>query len=1293
MSEHTDRMEEAIRTAENSRGGHLLAVASRYFPGMASSGKMKVCPGCGEKDKFSVFKTKAGHWTWGCFKPSCNLSMENIKADRHGDAIGMIQRMEPASRDEAVDKYLERCGVPNPRKDLPEKKPRKKAATVKVKPVEEIGPISPMGPIDEPAIPKVTAEPEPPEEDEGVTQREDDELAPAKVVAATQDHAIGFSLEPEEVIIEQPPEMTVWEDLYSRLALDNSDREKLKRTRGFTRESIEAAGYRSSIRENRALLSPLLDKYPHGLLLSEGIVTRDRETSKLKINSQLCGYGLKKRGGNGEDDEWDWTNPVLIPYRDKEGRCIGIRPHKGGLSSKTYMREHGYELGFRSSRTRVKLYTSFLFWQRPEEWKDTCVLTEGEHKANALAQCGIPACAVPGIQMPRNEKFFEQMVDILRSAGIKRVIIAFDNEDKSHKSDPHTRHEADVYALFACHMLRGDGFYPSHCTLPDEWRIDGKADWDSALNRYKDRAPAQFTAALKKAKPYFPQEELFSKNERDRIIHCRLNRLKFEPQILVGGDEEEELAKLILKMPYETWINPEKGDPYKVNFRRIFGAKEIAKELRDCRGCYYTNIKPNKDMLHSQPRKGIIGLYEYKTMIKKAIEDTMPDDLDEIAGLESCLAAVNLLIKGRVETLSDFTITCDYRVRTQTNEIHRLFTFRNKHGEKDENIQVPPSACSTSVKFREFALAVGNYNSNMGDKHVQALMQDLGTFSAWREIRELSMLGEDLDTGLWIMGDCAFAPDASMYDKPLPGQGAAALFADHQDIIWHDGLGHRINPENINKFQHKTPPKFFQAVGKEPHEVFAEIMANPKLECVEVAKIFFQLCADFIHTFGDSSGLLDIGAMLTYAMAPELLKKYHGHPGLWLDGRFQAGKTEQCKFNMQMWGYDPAYRTFMISGGTTAVALDRAFAQYRNIPMHADEYRANEIDANRMSSLRGCFGRQSKSKGTMAATNEIRSVTPETSPLVSGEGVAGDAATLSRYISVILALDKRMGTKEEQGERYARMLIQSTQYHRIIRYIMLNRKWFGKTAMAAMDEFYAAKDANDAIPQDRFRISYGSAYAALTTMVKHFSEAMRDATAEDTLGDPGISDADALVVAEHLSKFRAFTINYVRSAAADVMSINFVVKFWTDVISFVNIDRTLHNFIWFKRCAIDPETGRVTPSPALYDAEGTIRCVIIKPNELYAEYLRLSRSRGHDPELSQAGIRGECSNERYWVPAPKGQKNQSHRFPMRELKENEKGQVTNVWVLRCDRMDEAMQQIFAGQFEQNEDEDQERLEF
>jgi hypothetical protein len=675
--------------------------------------------------------------------------------------------------------------------------------------------------------------------------------------------------------------------------------------------------------------------------------------------------------------------------------------------------------------------------------------------------------------------------------------------------------------------------------------------------------------------------------------------------------------------------------------------------------------------------------------IREELESTPHEDLEKIAGLEAALAAVKHIIAGRPDVLSDFTISCDYQVRTQSGEIHRLFRFKNKHGQVSDHISVPPSATSTSSKFREFCYGVGNYNLKMGDKALQELMEDLGTFSAWREIRELMMIGRDPESHLWIMGDSAFAPDADLFAERKNGQSPDVLFADKHQIIWHDGIGYRIAPEDLAEFAHREPPKFFQVLGKEPTEVYQEIKADPEKERIAVAKIFFQFAADLICTFGDSSGLLVFGGILGYASAPELLAKYHGHPGIWIHGRAFAGKSETTRFLMQTWGFDAGYRTSMLSGGTTAVAIDRVLAQYGDCPLHLDEFRQDEADKNRISSLRGPFNRQSKTKGKMDQTNKTRSVQPMTSPIVTGEGVTNDSATLSRYIEAILAADKRLGSKEEQGRRYQRMLADSNQYHRIIRYILLNRKWFGKTTIAAINEFIDAADVNAAISSDRMRLSYGSAFCAFTTMMDHFMEAYTAALAAGTWGDFQMVKPDLALLSEHVANLRPFTLGYARNAAADVTSINFVVKYWSDVVTYLNINSALKRFIWFERCSIDPGTGKVTITTAKSDIEGTLRCVIVKPKELYAEYQKESRQRGHEPELSISNIRAECQNERYWVPAPKGGPSGATRRAHRLCIENH-GQI-DVWVLRCDQMDAAMADLFSEKFEQSEDDDQEPL--
>jgi hypothetical protein len=1253
MSNHDDRLSDAIRTALESRAGNLLSIARTYFPEIKPNGYLKKCPWCEKSDKFAVKRAAAGHWYWGCHNPSCQVAFDTLKADRMGDAIGLICLREGKSRDQAIDSLLSLAGIPNPRQDnLGKKSPRKPKPKPAPTPepaltAESTAPATPPSP---------SPQPEPPPTPAPADHNQSHE-APAP-------DSFSLTGDPDLAPPPETPQTTVWDDIFSRLSLTASDRENLKRQRGFSRETIETAGYRSSTSANRTSLQHILDNYPLGILLSEGIAVKDTETGAIKINAQLCGWGLKKRGSKVEKDIWDWTNPVLIPYRNKHGNIISIRPHKGGLSGKRFMREHGFEHAFRSTRTRTKLYTNHLFWNRPEGWEKRCVLTEGEHKANALAQCGIPAAAVPGIQMPRNEIFLDEMIDILRDAGIRDVIVCYDNEDKSHKPDPWDRYDVEVYAYYACDALRGKGFHPYFTFLPDEWRIDGKADWDSALAQFGPKAEAKFKAVLKKAKPYFPQLEIFGNDQKFRIVQCKLNRLTMKPQILTGGDAEEDLARLILKTSG--------------HWRREFQIIELAELLRNTRGCYFTQNKPPKDVLFG--KKNEEGLYDKATAIRKAINECPAEDLDIRAELEAALAACQLLIKGKPEIITDFTIHCEFQVRTQENEVHRLFRFKNKHGQTSQLIQVPPAALSTSSKFREFCMGIGNFNPTLGDKHLQQLMQDIGQLSAWREIRSLSMLGRDPESNLWIFGDCAFAPDADLFAPLKPGQDPEVIFVDKHDVAWHQGTGYRLDPEDLSSFAHRYPPKFFQALGKTPQEVYQEIKDNPKAEQLRVAWIFLQLAADLIHTFGDASGLLILGGILGYAMAPELLQKYHGHPGIWIHGRQYSGKSETSAFLMQCWGFPSDYKTFVLSGGTTAAFIDRVFAQYSDVPVHADEFRQKEADETRIASLRSPFGRQSKGKALMDSSNKTRLVNPRTSPLVTGEGVTKDAATLSRYIEAVLATDKRLGTKSEQHQRYNRMLTDAQQYHKIIRYVLLNRKWYGKAAIENLNAFMEDRTVSEVIKSERPRIAYGTAYCAFQTLMEHFLSAVTQAQQEDPALSIPITRQDLSLLIRTYEEHRPFTINYACKAAADVLSINFIVKFWSDVVTYSNINPSIRRFIWFERCIIDDD-NKVTITNANTDVEGTVRCVIIKAKELYAEFQKESRQRGHEPELAFNNLRSECRHERYWVPAPTSTTRQAHRIYIKEH-----GTI-DVWVLRLDRMDPTVEAIFAEKFELDGEDD------
>jgi hypothetical protein len=346
------------------------------------------------------------------------------------------------------------------------------------------------------------------------------------------------------------------------------------------------------------------------------------------------------------------------------------------------------------------------------------------------------------------------------------------------------------------------------------------------------------------------------------------------------------------------------------------------------------------------------------------------------------------------------------------------------------------------------------------------------------------------------------------------------------------------------------------------------------------------------------------------------------------------------------------------------------------------------VDKSRISSLRGPFNRQSKAKGKMDQTNKTRAVQPMTSPIVTGEGVTNDSATLSRYVEAILAADKRLGSKDDQRQRFLDMQARAPQLHRIMRWFLLNRKKLSALIMQDLDTFLRSDEVIKSIHIDRLRLTYGSAFATVGALISHFSACIVENIKAGTLGEWPMSRADRVLLQDSMANFQNFTIDYARKAAADVISINFVVKFWSDVVTFANINTSnIRKFIWFEWCFIEPGTNRVRRSTSNQDGEGLVRCVIVKPRELYAEYQQESRKRGHEPELSFSNIRAECQNEPYWVHAPKNRSRQAHQITF------EGHGYIDVWVLRCDRMDPSVQAVFAEQFEKNDgrDEDDERL--
>jgi hypothetical protein len=238
--------------------------------------------------------------------------------------------------------------------------------------------------------------------------------------------------------------------IYQRLVdltyLTDEDRASMKKKRGFSDETIDLFRFRSGGEYLNQVVAQLREEFTEEALVKSGVLVK--VNNAITINSQLT------------------DGRVLIPYIDEKGAIYHLRPHKLGFS------------GIAS-----QLYCRLLLKDRPTH----VILTEGEFKAAALYQWGIPALAEPGTPSFAG-KNLDRMITLLNEFGVKKVTVIFDSEDKSNpafpgfKPRPEDRYDTQFWAYITAQRLTNKGKFETNIAwLPESWQENGKVDFDSAL--------------------------------------------------------------------------------------------------------------------------------------------------------------------------------------------------------------------------------------------------------------------------------------------------------------------------------------------------------------------------------------------------------------------------------------------------------------------------------------------------------------------------------------------------------------------------------------------------------------------------------------------------------------------------------------------------------------------------------------------------------------------------------------------------------------------------------------------
>jgi len=910
----------------------------------------KTCPSCENEGSF-FFKD---HLWFGCMRPSCDFSQERFKeiTGTSRDAIGAVAFVKKLDFQQACLEFIRMAGLITeeqineltaPKKEEP-KPAAKKARKKKAKP--------PLDPLD--------------------TEQEE-----------------------EESPLRGDAKRPIFQAIYGQIPLKDFHRGELRAKRGFTDKTIKAMGFKSSYRTNKEIINQLRKDYTDDDLVDQRVLRKNKE-GMLFPEDQLCGRGNTGRKDDEGNEIWDDTNPVLIPYFNRHEEVFWIRPHKGGLKGRKG------SLLERDKATHV--YGEHII--KKLKGKNTLMITEGEFKAAAAFQCGIPCIALPGIQMANSEHIWSELVSLIHRYWFDNIVICFDNEDKSHK-EPEHQHDVVIWALVLARKLRHHARSVKIAMLPNTERDeDGKADLDGILSRYvnqlgeeagTEKARQLFRRVMNEARPerkWLEIDELIP-TRAQRIILTRVNRYTTTRCVPIGGDEESK----------KSWL-----------FRRNPEYRDLAEAFDSVRGVYYTRKNlPKPDAEEIQDR--LIDRRQQLAELETA--NGSRRQMDRVAlDIEYCRE----LLRGRPHPIANFSMQCLHRIKWEDGRYE--FYVKAFIPSSNRNVcgVVTPNQLNRAATFREFSLSrfAATFGSTKGggDQDLQGITTDLNWESEFMEIHRVEAYGYHEKTGYWFFADACYRPDGSV------------ILPDDQLVFWDDHFGYQIedNPERTG--QHFTMGAPFVMAATEP-ENLAETW---HLYCDDMAKIIGGL---------DAWGAM--GTILAYYAMPDFFKRFgKAHPGLWFYGLLGGGKTQIARSLMCLSGFKDC-QEFRITPDTTPVGMGRALAQYSFLPMWFDEYRREYVDATRDAVFRGSFDRSSVAKGRMDQSTRTYSMASKTTPFVTGETMSIDPATRSRYYHCQISSRRR--DADPGDKRYLRILESSDWLSSVPRFILQHQKEF-------LDAFY-----------------------------------------------------------------------------------------------------------------------------------------------------------------------------------------------------------------------------------------------
>jgi hypothetical protein len=1030
--------------------------------------------------------------------------------------------------------------------------------------------------------------------------------------------------------------LSPWHELWKALPLLESQRAVMKHERGFTDRTIEEMGYRTASPGNKEIIERLIEKwltektYTAEELIHHGVAVRNQSGS-LAAPIKFCGK-IKHPWAthpNGKPVLINGNN-ILIPYfryhtpknqKKKKGKskriaeCFMLRPHKDNLPS----RSNKYLYDFEADENPEDVGVTFPYGEhiiellhKPNFKVDHLVITEGEFKAAALFQCGIPAIAIPGITMASGRsgaRFRSILRELLRRRHIKSATIIFDNETKEYIAFE-KRFEVQIYTEFLAHALRST-VYAKIGTLPDDMRRKGskqrctnktrptseqaasetvhfeKTDFDQILaEQGTEKARQIFKSTMKTAR--YPEQtiDLFP-NDAQRLMRARLNRM------LVQLDREENPQRKLFMGEGRGGIEERKARV----LRGIQGneyhqsGEEISRAFLDCANCFYRR-KPPHDKLQAKLRSDI---QKFKEKIAE-IEQEGGKESTALWLRQHCDLKKELL-KGIPEKCSNFRLEGKFVVVEPAGE-HRYMLLILPADEKTgpHTVILTSSQLSSAQRFREGLSQFCPVTWATGDNELQQLRQDIDREVAYNKVHQLYGWGfhHEMAGGLFIADNVAITPDDRV------------LAPDDFGNFWYEGAGYRARMDTMSGTERTG-----KATG---YPLGACIMQQaPSFE--DAGGILIEYTELLRQIVGEDTAFMMLGHCFQFLFLEKFMATNKPFaPGMMIHGTTGDGKSTIMESLFSFWGFLKRRGLRMTGKGMTVPVLARAFSQHSGIMLFLDEWRFRKGDdksAEFEDMLRNAGDLGSRTISDHMNRQRTIEVEFHTQATVCGETMFDDPAVRNRVLTI--HLNRALRSPDPEKQRYLRWWDLTDQLSGVMRILIGRRRSAYDQWQQHYDDFREA--AISIITEDRQLSVYAITYASYVSTFEILNVYLPHST---------------------IDSFMEFCLDHATKSKHTTTEDRWSDRWWQDLFNFVQTGRIRHKDRWFELVWIQKDEdsdswqdkemidGRELP----YTGHLGMR---VYGSALFSEYEIALRQKNESAPLSLKNLCVELATHRSWL--------------------------------------------------------------